>query len=108
MADRALIIEAFVELAGGDVLTKKPTVKDVESLIGEDVTASERDAAWNEFNITLDVGKPAGNVVTNHYTGPIAINGIEIQRGDSAEVPGFDPSHKLMARWLEHGIITVE
>ena len=50
--DNELIVAAIEEMAvqaGDEGLVKKPNVADVEAVLGSDITAPERDAAWDVF-----------------------------------------------------------
>lgn len=51
--------------------------------------------------------KPAVPVVTNNHTGTLCINGVNIGAGESAEVPGFNPDHGVMKKWIEAEVISV-
>lgn len=100
-------------------LLKKPNVVDVEAVIGESITAAERDEAWEKFqdpdfdsdslesavDSIANQGMSDPPMVKNGYQSPIEINGVVIPVGESREVPGLDPEHKVIKRWLEKEVI---
>lgn len=117
-ASKAAILEAVELLAsqaeGG--LEKKPSVKDLEALVGGNVTAADRDEAWEMFvaegssddHEAPEVEGPVDAEVVNNYTSPLAINGVTIPVGGSAVVPKFNAENPLLKRWLEKKVISVE
>ena len=98
-------IESVSAALAPDVLTKKPTVADVEVFTGFDITAAERNEAWEVFT---SGGAESGAVVTNNYSSDISLFGVTIKRGQSAEVPDFDAEHSVMKCWIEQKVITVK
>ena len=97
-------IESVSAAIAPDVLTKKPNVADVEVFTGFDITAAERDEAWDVFTS----GAESGAVVTNNYSSDISLFGVTIKRGQSAEVPDFNAEHSVMKCWIEQKVITVK
>ena len=64
--DNELIVAAIEEMAvqaGDEGLVKKPNVADVEAVLGSDITAPERDAAWDVFTAKASAEKPAADPV---------------------------------------------
>lgn len=108
-------------------LLKKPNVSDVEAIAGENITAADRDEAWAKFQdpdfdpelLDAEVEGAVGSgaetiirpemsnppVVKNGYQSPIEIRGVVIPVGESREVPGLDPEHKVIKRWMEQEVI---
>ncbi len=130
----ALIVAAIRVIAAALApleLTKKPNVADVEIHTGFDVTAAERNEAWELFlsgDVVADTAETTtesdtvesvesveevaeevilGAHVTNLFTSPIALFGVRIPVGQSADVPRYNPNHKVMGWWLEKGVISV-
>ena len=109
----AEIIEAITHIAedadGG--IDKKPNVADVEAVLGFDITATERDVAWAEFNL---VGtKPADDNpstvnVTNKHFEALNVAGVVIPVGGSADVSRFELENSMSAQgWLDAGVIAI-
>ena len=124
-ASREQIIEAITVLdeAQDAGLTKKPSVKDVEDILGSDVSAAERDEAWEAWEAeksapsedtapdTDEPEEPAGNepaMVTNLHGSPISLFGVELKPGQSKPVPGFNAKHAVMKAWLKAGVISLD
>ena len=140
MTKAAQIVAAIEDIAAAQSplpLTKKPNVSDVEVYTEFDITAAERNEAWelfltgevvvdtptlekeadtvDEVTETVEEAEEAEEVeevilgahVTNLYTSTIALFGVNIPVGQSADVPRYNPNHKVMGWWLEKGVIEV-
>lgn len=124
-ASKEQIIEAITVLdeAQDAGLTKKPSVKDIEDILGSDVSAAERDEAWEaweaEKNASSDDTAPdtdepeepaddEPSMVTNLHGSPISLFGTELKPGQSKSVPGFSAKHAVVTAWLKAGVISVE
>lgn len=126
------ILDALGELSK-DAPDKKPNVKDVEGLIGFDISGDQRDVLWvaaqdddlatkavaeaaeldriaAEEGATKAVAEAAveGDLVVNKHSSPLAINGVSIPVNGSAVVAGFDADKPLIKKWLDAKIISVE
>ena len=73
--DSELIVAAIEEMAvqaGDEGLVKKPNVADVEAVLGSDITAPERDAAWDVFTAKASAEKPAADPVAEANKAAVA------------------------------------
>lgn len=73
--DNELIVAAIEEMAvqaGDEGLVKKPNVADVEAVLGSDITAPERDAAWDVFTAKASAEKPAADPVAEANKAAVA------------------------------------
>jgi len=127
------IIAAIAQLdedAGG--LDKKPHVKAIESLLGEDISADDRDQAWAalkdaqpdaenteavtekkpaakaEAKVALNTGDEDAPIITNNMKPSFALFGVSIKSGESAPVPKFDADKPFIALCIEKELISVE
>lgn len=120
MATSEDIIAAISQLdedAGG--LDKKPNVADIESILGEDINAAERDDAWKAFQDAQVDDEPdesdesvsddsEGPVVTNNMASPFTLFDVTIAPKKSKPVPKFDSEKPFIAACIEGGFISVE
>ena len=103
----ALIVAAIGDISAAIApaeLTKKPNVADVEAMAGFDITASERDEAWELFSSSAS----SGTEITNNYSSTIALFGVTIKAGETKSVPKFNKEHRVIKQWLDKKVITVK
>ena len=112
--DIVAAIGLIADRAGGP-LSKKPTVDALRDEIGPgaEVSADERDAAWEVFQAQSedaeeDKSEPekpepsSGTTrVRNRHGSPLSIGGVTVPVDGEAEVPGLDAGH----RWFDAGLI---
>ena len=122
MAKNADILAAMAQLEeDSGELTKKPNVDAIASLVGEPVSAQERDAAWSEFLAGKAGDDTAGDadqaptdtagdgqMLNNHMRNAMVVGTITIPPGGSAEVEDFDPEKPVYRAWLEAGLISLD
>jgi len=113
---QGLIVAAIEELADGGALDKKPNVKEIEEIIGLDITAAERDAAWEQFNAGSDepaADEPSANddsghpVVTNTGQYALIVCRVRIEPGESKPAKDLDADKPVIKAWIAAGLISV-
>lgn len=110
-----LALAAIVEMSEESVLGKKPNVDVVESAAGIDISAAERDEAWEMYQASLERSEPDGGYVTgfaaaeitNNHTSTIIINDVEIPSKEARSVPAFNSEHAVISAWLDASVISV-
>ena len=116
---KADIFDALSVLAESSKgLNKKPNVSTLEELLGEDITAKERDDAWKEFLASKPVEEPESvevaevaeveaKHVTNNYKSAINVCGVTIEVGQTKIIHKFK-ANKVIEKWISEDVITVK
>ncbi len=106
MASQEDIVAAIAVLDSDELdgLSRKPTVSDLSDLVGEKVSAAERDGAWDVF---INVDPVDENMVSNNHRSPICVSGVVIQPGRSKLVPDLDLNNNTIKIWLKKEVISI-
>jgi len=123
------VLEAIAQLVEKEP-GKKPNVKLIEEIVGFDISADDRDAAYAEFEAAekeaadkkaadekaaadkaaadekAKAEKEAAEAgeaprVTNNYRGALSVCGTTIPAGETMPVPKFDAEHAVMKIWAD-------
>ncbi len=104
---------AILDLGEPDGLSRKPTVSDLSSMVGDKVSAAERDDAWHVFindrpvDVFINADPVDENMVSNNHRSPICVSGVVIQPGRSKLVPDLDLDNNVIKIWLEKEVISI-
>lgn len=105
-------IETLAESAHDGILTRKPSIKDIESLVDFDIEAKERDSAWKQWCLdhgkNMNTEKTSEVLVTNNYSSALSVFCVLIEKGETESVPYFNAEHSVIAKWIKEGVISVK
>ena len=111
------ILVAITELVAENP-DKKPNVKDVEELVGFDVSADQRDEVYQAYLESPEVSDPVSDesvsdesetaTVTNNTNHALSIMGVTIEAGKSGPVPRLEKDNAVIQIWVERGVIKID